>query len=211
MNNYRSNAGDAMNTTIFNETALKIQARRRKMKKAGNSPEKEKHQPEKKDQGTKRQSLHKPKEQGNQPETVTENNFRMLDQGHAEKTTGEAPQEVPIAEEPHGKSTPETREMSVPEREEEQGKTAAGKDIGPDVEEGEVSSDSDYEGTSDTIVTPKKIGRGRKSKKEEREKETYKDVLSGSQPTIRQLINVRQTRKHSRVPQGAHTSPPGKS
>jgi hypothetical protein len=79
------------------------------------------------------------------------------------------------------------------------------------VEEGEVSSDSDNEGASDTIVTPQKIGRGRKSKKEEREKETYKDVLSGSQPTIRQLINVRKTRKNSQVPQGAHTSLPGNS
>jgi hypothetical protein len=80
-----------------------------------------------------------------------------------------------------------------------------------DMEEGEVSSDNDYEGASDTISTPKKIGRGRKSKKEEREKETYKDVLSGSQPTIKQLINVRQTRKHSKALQGAHTPPLGKS
>jgi hypothetical protein len=78
------------------------------------------------------------------------------------------------------------------------------------VEEGEVSSDSDNEGASDTIITPIKTGRGRKSKKEEREKETYKDVLSGLQPTIRQLINVRQTRKHSRAPQGAHISLPTK-
>jgi hypothetical protein len=39
------------------------------------------------------------------------------------------------------------------------------RNIGPDMEEGEVSSDSDYEGASDTIVTPKKTGRGRKSKK----------------------------------------------
>ena len=79
------------------------------------------------------------------------------------------------------------------------------------MEEGEVSSDNDNEGASDTIATPKKIGRGKQSKMEEREKETQKDVLSGSQPKIRQLINVRQTRKHSKALQGAHTPPQGKS
>jgi hypothetical protein len=97
------------------------------------------------------------------------------------------------------------------EREKEKGQIEGGMNKEPEVEEGEVSSDSDSEGASDTIITPIKIGRGRKSKKEEREKETYKDVLNGSQPTIIQLINVRQTRKHSRAPQGAHTSSPGKS
>ena len=65
------------------------------------------------------------------------------------------------------------------------------KDTRLDIEEGEVSSDSDYEGASDALATQKKTGRGRKSKKEERDKETYKDVLKGFQPTIRQLINVR--------------------
>jgi hypothetical protein len=107
----------------------------------------------------------------------------------------------------HGKPTPEAREEPMPEKEKEQGPTAVGKKIDPEVEEGEVSSDSDSEEVSDTIITPIKTDRGRKSKKEEREKETCKDVLSGSQPTIRQLINVSQTRKHSRAPQGAHISP----
>jgi hypothetical protein len=60
-----------------------------------------------------------------------------------------------------------------------------GKNTRLETEEGEVSSDSDYEGASNTILTPKKTCRGRKSKKEERDQETYRDVLSGSQPTIR--------------------------
>jgi hypothetical protein len=79
----------------------------------------------------------------------------------------------------------------------------------PEVEEGEVSSDCNSEEESDTTITPKKPSRGRKTKKDEREKETYRDVLSGSQPTIRQLISVRQTQKQSRAPQGAHNSPSG--
>jgi hypothetical protein len=152
-----------------------------------------------------------PTEQGIQPGAMTENSFRLLDQSQAGTTIGEAPQEAPPAKETHGKSIPDIRELPVPEIEEEKAKTGKGKDAGPDIEEGEVSSESEYEGASDTLITPKKTGRGRKSKKEERDKETYKDILNGSQPTIRQLINVRQTRKHSKALQGAHTSPPGKS
>jgi hypothetical protein len=124
---------------------------------------------------------------------------------------GEAPQEGPPVEEPHGKSNLETREMPAPEIEEEQAKTGAGKDGDLDIEEGEVSLESEYEGASDTLVTPKKAGRGRKSKKEERDKETYKYILNGLQPTIRHLISVRQTRKHSKALQGANASPPSKS
>jgi hypothetical protein len=78
------------------------------------------------------------------------------------------------------------------------------------MELGEVSPDSDYEGASDSIFTPTKEGKGRKSKKEERENETYKDILSGLQPTIKHLINVRMIRKHSKALQGAHTPPQGK-
>lgn len=103
-----------------------------------------------------------PTEQGNQPEVRTENNFRLLDQNHAGTTAGEAPQEGPPVEEPHGKSNLETREMPAPEIEEEQAKTGAGKDGDLDIEEGEVSLESEYEGASDTLVTPKKAGRGRK-------------------------------------------------
>jgi hypothetical protein len=55
----------------------------------------------------------------------------------------------------------------MPKREKAQGKTAKGKNIEPEVEKGEVSSDSEREGASDTIINPKKIGKGRKSKKEE--------------------------------------------
>ena len=62
MNNYLSNVGDAMNMAIFNETSLKIQARRRKKDKAGNNPEKEKLQLEKKDQEMKIKSPHNPRE-----------------------------------------------------------------------------------------------------------------------------------------------------
>jgi hypothetical protein len=77
------------------------------------------------------------------------------------------------------------------------------------VEEGDVSLYCSSKEKNDTTITPKKPSRGRRTKKDEREKETYKDVLSGSQPTILQLISVRQTQKQSRPPQGSHNSPLG--
>ena len=81
--------------------------------------------------------------------------------------------------------TPKVRETHSSTEEEEKFKSPPRKDARPNIEEGEVSSDSEYEGASDALATPKKIGRGRKSKKEERDKETYKYVLKGSQPTIK--------------------------
>ena len=77
------------------------------------------------------------------------------------------------------------------------------------IEEGEISSGSDSEGASEAWATPKKIGRGRKTKKIERYQETYKYVLKGSQPTIKQLISVRHTRKQSKASQGGRSSPQG--
>jgi hypothetical protein len=42
----------------------------------------------------------------------------------------------------------------------------ARNNTGLEIEEGEVSSDSNYEGVRNTILIPKKTSRGRKSKKE---------------------------------------------
>jgi hypothetical protein len=76
-------------------------------------------------------------------------------------------------------------------------------------EEGEISIGSDSDEENEVWVTPKKTGRGRKTKKAERDQETYKDVLNGSQPTIKQLISIRQTRKQAKASQGGHPSPQG--
>ena len=75
-------------------------------------------------------------------------------------------------------------------------------------EEWEISSGSKLEGASETWASPKKPGRGRKSKKVERDQETYKDFLKGTQPTIKQLISGRQTRKLFKASQGGHSPPP---
>jgi hypothetical protein len=78
------------------------------------------------------------------------------------------------------------------------------------IEEGEILSRNESEGASEAWDTPKKPGRGRKSKKAERDQETYKDVLKGSQPTIKQMIGVRQTRKLAKASQGGHSPPQSK-
>jgi hypothetical protein len=76
-------------------------------------------------------------------------------------------------------------------------------------EESEIHLESNSEDASNIELTPKKQRRGRKSKIEEREKETYKDVLNGSQPTLKQVIKVIQTRKKSKAFQEGHQSPSG--
>jgi hypothetical protein len=112
------------------------------------------------------------------------------------------------------KTTPGTQEhqtnQSGHEMKEGQGKATKEQEENLDMKPREVSTDSDSTDASGSIVTPKKAGRGRKSKKEEREKETYKDVLNGSQQTIKQMIIVRTTRKHAKAHKGANTPPPRK-
>jgi hypothetical protein len=78
------------------------------------------------------------------------------------------------------------------------------------IEEGEISSGNELEGASESWDTPKKPRRDRKTKKVERDQETYKDVLKGAQPTIKQMIRVRQTRKLTKASQGGHSPPQSK-
>jgi hypothetical protein len=84
-----------------------------------------------------------------------------------------------------GNTIPETREAPLQGRVKEQCQNSKETSKDPEVEEGEVSSNCNSEEGSDTDITPKNPSRGRKTKKFEREKETYRDILSGSQPTIR--------------------------
>jgi hypothetical protein len=197
-----------MNTVISRGTALKIQTWKKKGKKAGNNQEKEDPTPNLKAQGMKRQPPFNPRTQ-EISQTKGREHLQNSGSGNCREKAEENTREESPTEETRENLTPEVREIHSPTEEEEQCKSPPRKDARPDIEEGEVSSDSDYEGASDALVTPKKTGRGRKSKKEERDKETYKDVLKGSQPTIRQLINVRQTRKHSKASQGGQSSPQG--
>jgi hypothetical protein len=79
--------------------------------------------------------------------------------------------------------------MQVRRKEQRPSSKGNGQEL--EVEEGEVYSDNSTEEDSGTDITPKKPNRGRKTKKMERKKETYKDILNGSQPTIKQLISIR--------------------
>jgi hypothetical protein len=137
----------------------------------------------------------------------TVNSFNTL----ALETGGETeePSKDAQGEATRGTQTPEDRETQKTTEEEEQNKSPQRIGVTQGTEEGEISSGSDSEGASEAWATPKKPGRGRKSKKAERDQETYKDVLKGAQPTIKQLISVRQTRKLSKASQGGHSPPQG--
>jgi hypothetical protein len=83
-----------------------------------------------------------------------------------------------------------------------------------EVEEEHISLDSDLGGLEDrgtesssSQATPIKPTRGWKSKKKEREEKTYRDVLQGSQQTLKGMINTRSTKKKGSTPKGA-TPPP---
>jgi hypothetical protein len=104
-------------------------------------------------------------------------------------------------EEARGNQTPEDKGNQLTAEEGEQNKSPQRMEGSQEIEEGEISTGSDSEGASEAWATPKKTGRGKKTKKAERDQETYKDVLKGSQPTIKQLISVRHTRKQAKASQ----------
>jgi hypothetical protein len=144
--------------------------------------------------------------QSNPGNRETTNNFKALEkEGESENPSKETQAE----EEKYGQvadigGTPKTTEemekpVSPPGNEEAQG-----------IEEGEISLGNESEGASEAWDTPKKPGRGRKSKKVERDQETYKEVLKGAQPTIKQMIGVRQTKKLAKASQGGHSPPQSK-
>jgi hypothetical protein len=108
-----------------------------------------------------------------------------------------------------GDQNPEDKGNQPTEEEGAQNNSPQRKEGSQNIEEGEISIGSDSDEANEVWVTPKKMGRGRKTKKDERDQETYKDVLNGSQPTIKQLINVRHTRKQAKASQGGHPSPQG--
>ena len=124
--------------------------------------------------------------------------------------TTEVVMQPSLAEEPEQqRSNPEIVETSSQEKDKDQAQDPKEPGKALVTEEGEISTGSSSEEDSSNELTPKKPRRGRKTKIAEREKETYKDVLNGSQPTIKQLINVRQTSKKSKAFQGGHKSPSG--
>jgi hypothetical protein len=139
----------------------------------------------------------------------TRNSGMETDSERINETT-EVVMQPSLAEEPEQqRSNPELVEISSQEKEKDQAQDPREPGKALATEEGEISTGSSSEEDSSNELTPKKPRRGRKSKIAEREKETYKDVLNGSQPTIKQLINVRQTRKKSKAFQGGHNSPSG--
>jgi hypothetical protein len=137
----------------------------------------------------------------------TENSFSIL----AKEVDEEEPDPSKDVQEEgeKGNQNPEDKGNPIAEEEGAQDNSPQRLEGSQNIEEGKISIASDSEDASEAWATPKKTGRGRKTKKAERDQETYKDVLKGSQPTIKQLINVRHMRKEAKASQGGHPSPQG--
>jgi hypothetical protein len=135
-----------------------------------------------------------------------ENSFRILAK-EAEEREQDPSKEVQEG----GKEgqNPEDKGNKPTEAEGTQNNSPQKQEGSQNIEEGEISIGSDSDEANEVWATPKKTGRGRKSKKAERDQEAYKDVLNGSQPTIKQLMTVRHTRKQAKASQGGHPSPQG--
>jgi hypothetical protein len=120
---------------------------------------------------TERGNPNQTKDRGNHSDKGEENSFRILGQENSEEKEEENGREEIQTEETNGNQALEVGGNQGPTEEEEQRNSSPTKEASPDIEEGEVSSESEDEGASDARVTPKKTGRGRKSKKK---KETRK-------------------------------------
>eukprot|EP00253_Pinus_taeda_P008795 PITA_08795 len=109
--------------------------------------------------------------------------------------------------EDQSKKVKETEEeTAVPLTEADQGGIAGNDEhISLASDSGEESKEKDSNSDSSQI-TPIKSTRGRKSKKKQREEITYRDVLQGSQKTLKGMMNTRSGRKHNRAPKGVSPS-----
>jgi hypothetical protein len=74
-------------------------------------------------------------------------------------------------------------------------------------EDGEIQVGSDSEEVNEIWISPKKKGRGRKSKIDERNQEAHNAVLNGSQSTIKSTFTGHQTRKQIKASQGGLPPP----
>jgi hypothetical protein len=136
----------------------------------------------------------------------TENSFRILAKGMEER---EQDPNKEVQEGEKEDQNPEDKGNKPTEEEGTQNNSPQKQDDSQNIEEGEISIGSESEEANEVWATPKKKGRGRKSKNAERNQEAYKDVLNGLQPTIQQMMIVRQTRKQAKASQGGHPSPQG--
>jgi hypothetical protein len=144
------------------------------------------------------------------PDQGNPGNLETIKKFKAQENEGEMvdPSNTGQGEEGRGKQIPETRGTSKAAEGTEKPNSPPRIEADQSIEEGEISSRNETYGMSEAWDTPKRPRRGRKSKKVERDQETYKDVLKGAQPTIKKLIGVRQTRKLTKASEGGHSPPP---
>jgi hypothetical protein len=133
-----------------------------------------------------------------------ENSFHILGQNSEENV--QDPNEASPQEDMEAQN-PKDKGKSTTEEEGEQSNPSQKQDDRQNVEEGEIQSESETEEANDQRISPKKKGRGRKSKIEERNQETHKAVLDGSQTTLKTAYSGHQTRKQLKASQGGPPNP----
>jgi hypothetical protein len=134
-----------------------------------------------------------------------ENSFRILGQN-----TEESVQDPNEAAPEEGKEDQHLEDKGNTPIEEDgtQSNPPQQQDDHQNAEDGEIQIGSDSEEVNEIWTSPKKKGRGRKSKIDERNQEAHNAVLNGSQSTIKSTFTGHQTRKQIKASQGGHPPPP---
>jgi hypothetical protein len=133
-----------------------------------------------------------------------ENSFRILGQNTEESVQDPneaSPQEG--MEDQHSKD----KGNSPIEEEGAQSNPPQQQDGRQNAEAGEIQTESESEEANENWISPKKKGRGRKSKIDERNQEAHKAVLNGSQSTLKSAYSGHQTRKQLKASQGGPPNP----
>jgi len=150
------------------------------------------------EKGQRREQAEPPKSKSTET-PGKENNFRILDQ-NTEGSVQEPHRAIPE----EGKEDQQSKDKGISpiEEEGEQSNPPQHQDIRSNAEEGEIQLESEPEEANDSWVSPKKRGRGRKSKIDERNQEAQKAVLNGSQSTLKAAFPGIPTRKQIKASQG---------
>jgi hypothetical protein len=133
-----------------------------------------------------------------------ENSFRILGQN-----TEDSAQDPTEASPKEGMEDQNSKDKGNTPTEEEgaQSNPPQQQDDRQNAEEGEIQTESESEEANGKWISPKRKARGRKSKIEERNQETHKALLNGSQSTLKSTYSGHQTRKQLKASQGGPSIP----
>ena len=133
---------------------------------------------------------HQASSQQNQSKPAPENKFELLSSLQENTQEGEAQKTA----------SPVKETLSVSSKDASVAESSKGTPVGVEEEDLE-SEDSEEEGEiGDSQTSVRRSTRGRKTDREKREQETYKDKLQGSQPTLEKLLAKKTKMVRSQPP-----------